>query len=317
MRRRGIIVGTGVALSALAGCLGSDQSSLSERPAGNDVEDGVRTAIGQSNTVAIELSTARADAQTPADVRFDADALGERIASARSALESATQDDAASDYQTELDAAASYVDVVAGLLEGSASLSDVAGQLDGLESSMQSGNYEAAGRTLETVQPTVESARTTTSEAESTAQEIDAEVLDPYGAKLGELTEGLATVQNGATGAAELVAGYDAVLAGRSRLQAGRAAVERGDFATAESAFATARSQFETATDHFETARSETDGELSAQVDAALCRSRALTDASVHFEASASAAQSGNLLTAQNERQAGEADLQTAGRCGA
>lgn len=316
MRRRGFIVGAGVALSTLAGCLGSEQATLSERPRGNAVEDGIKTAIGESNTVALKLSTARADAQSPAEVSFDVDALDDRIADARSVIDAAAQEDVASDFQAELDAATAYADVIDGLLGGSSSLADVAGQLQGLDSSMQTGSYDTAAGTIEAVQPTVESARTTTTEAQSSAQDLDAERLDSYGAKLTELRDGLVTVQNGTVGADELVTGYDALLGGRSRLQTGRDAVERQEFATAQSAFEAANSQFETATDHFRTAREETDGELSTHVDVALCRSDALSKASVHFENSASAAQ--ELATGETlrERRDGEADLEAATNCG-
>ena len=316
MRRRDLLVGTGgLALSTLAGCLGNEQVALGERPPENAVVDGIRTAIGEANTIALQLATARENAATPADVSFDRAALESSLATSRQALDDAAQREAADDYEAELAAARSYVNVVAGLLTGSASLVEAAGQLQSVETNIARGDYAAAGQTIDSVQPVVDEARSTTTDAQSTAQSIDAELLDPYGAVMGELTDGLATVQNLAVGSDELTAGYDSVLTGRGHLEAGQTAVEQGNYATAESEFQSAESAFQTATSHFQTARQETNGELQTQIDTALCRSQALTDASAHFEASAAAAQSGDLLTARNERNAGESDLRAAQNC--
>ncbi|AGN01192.1 hypothetical protein L593_06215 [Salinarchaeum sp. Harcht-Bsk1] len=316
MRRRDLLVGTGgLALSALAGCLGSARETLAERPPENAVVDDLRTAIGEANTVALQLATAREDAATPADVSFDREALESGLATSRQALDEAAQREAADDYEAEIPAARSYVDVVAGLLTGSASLADAAGELQRVESSIANGDYQAAGQTLNSIQPVVGDARSTVTDAESTANAIDPAVLDPYGAKMGELTDGLTTVQNIAVGADELTGGYDAILTGRGHLESGQVAVQQGNFATAESEFQAAKSAFQTATGHFQTARQETDGELQSQIDTALCRSQALTNAAAHFEASAVAAQSGDLATARDERNAGEADISAAGNC--
>lgn len=311
-----MIVGTGVALSALTGCLGSDdRTALSEQPPGNDVEDGIRTAIGESNTAADQLRAAREGAQSPADVTFDEAALGDRIADARSTLETTSQAEAAGEYQAELDAASAYVDVVEGLLDASSSLTGVASRLQTLQSNFQNENYDAE-QTLSEVEPTVETAGGTITEAESTARNIDAALLDPYGEKLERLTEGIATVQNGVAGADELIVGYQAVLTGRDRLEAGRTAIEQRNLSRAASEFEAARTEFETATGRFEEARSVTDGELSTYVDAALCRSGALTDASIHFEDAASAAQQFDVTEAEQQRQEGRADLEAARNCG-
>jgi hypothetical protein len=231
-------------------------------------------------------------------------------------LDDAAEYEAAGDYETERSAARTYVGAVDGLLAGSVILLDVARQLDGLEATLQSEDYDAAGNELQTIQPDVEEARRTTTDAESSAAEIDAAVLDPYGAKIGELTDGLDTVASIAIGTDELTTGYGALLAGRDDLAAGRDALEGGNYAAASSSFGSAESEFTTATDHFETARAETDGELSGRIDVALCRSRALTEAAGHFEASAEAAAAGNRTDARRQQEEGQIAIQTAGRCG-
>lgn len=317
MRRRSILVGAGALVgSALAGCLGSGQEPLDERPAANEVEDALRTAIGEANTVALELASAREDAATFADLSVDATALRDRLDAATGALDAATGSEAAGDFETELAEARAYVGAVGGLLEGSVTLLDVAGRLDGLETTLQSQDFDAAAAELEAIQPVADDARSTTTDARSSAAEIDAAVLDPYGAKMDELTEGLDTVANISIGVDELTAGYSALLAGRDDLAAGRDALEAGNYAAASSSFESAESEFTTATGHFETARAETDGELSGRIDVALCRSHALTDAAVHFEAAADAAAAGNRSESRRRQEEGEAALQTAASCG-
>jgi len=316
MRRRELIVGAGVALSAFAGCLGEEQVALSERPPENEVEDAIRIAVGEANTVALELATAREDAGSPADVSVDAAALQERLDGARSGLDGVAGSEAAGDYQAELEAARSYVGVVEGLVQGTASLADAAGRLAGLESELQNGNYDAAAQEIDAIQPTVDDARTAAEDAQADANAIDAETLDPYGAKMGELEDGLEAVGNLSVGADELTTGYESVLTGQDHMETGGAAYQAGDVATAEAEFQAAGEEFDAATGHFETARSETDGELEQQISVALCRSRALSEAADHYEASAVAAGAGDLATAQNERTAGDEDVQTAGRCG-
>lgn len=317
MRRRSVLVGAGgLAGAALAGCLGTGQESLDERPAENAVVDGLRTAIGEANVVALRLATAREEAASPDEISFDRASLQDQLRTSTGALDSASQREAAGDFDAELSAARTYVGAVEGLLAGSATMVEAASQLQGVESSIQTGSYDDAGRTLDAVQPTVDDARSTTTDARSSAEGIDADLLDPYGAKLDELTDGLTAVRNLAVGSDELATGYDELLAGYGDLERGRAAVQQQHFAAAESAFQSAESSFRTATDEFRTAREETDGELTAQIDAALCRSGALTDAAGHFEASAAAARVNDLSTAQHERDEGETDLQAADNCG-
>ncbi|GAB3690396.1 hypothetical protein GCM10028857_26730 [Salinarchaeum chitinilyticum] len=317
MRRRGLIVGAaGLAASAFAGCLGNGQTALSERPPENDVEDGIRTAIGEANVVALELASAREDADDASDVSIDDAALEEQLAAGRQELQSVADADAAADYEAQISAAGSYLDVVEGLLQATATLADVAEQLQGLEQSLQAQDFDAAATELDAIGPDVESARATAGDAESTAGEFDAEALDAYGAKMGELTEGVTTVSNLAVGSDELVTGYQAVLTGRSDLEDGRAAIESGNFAAAESDFQSAEASFGTATGYFETAAQETDGELDTEIQTALCRSTGLTDAAGHFEASAAAAQDGRLGDAQDQQAAGEAALDAVGECG-
>jgi|GEM_PF-2796405 len=317
MRRRGFIAGAGgLAAAAFAGCLGNEQVALSERPPENDVEDGIRTAIGEANTVAFELASAREQADDTSQVEIDVAALEEQLASGRQALDAVTDAEAAEEYETEIAAARSYLDVVAGLLQGTATLVDAAGQIQGLESTLQAQDFDAAAQALDDVEPDIESAGTTISDAQTTADELDAAPLDPYGAKMGELEDGLATVQDVSAGSDELITGYQSVLTGRSALEDGRAAIESGDFATAESEFQAAQSSFSTATGHFETAETATDGELDTEVQTALCRSGGLTDAAGHFEASAIAAQERRLGDAQTERAAGQNDLDGVTECG-
>jgi hypothetical protein len=317
MRRRSFVAGAGTLVgSALAGCLGSGQETLDERPAGNEVEDALRTAIGEANTVALELASAREDAASFADLSIDAATLRDGVGAATGALDDAAEYEAAGDYETELAEARAYVGAVEGLLEGSITLLDVATQLDGLETTLQAQDFDAAAGELDAIQPAVDDARSTTTGARSSAAEIDAAVLDPYGAKMDELTEGLDTVANIAIGTDELTSGYGALLAGRDDLAAGRDALDAGNYAAASSSFGSAESEFTTATDHFETARAETDGELSGRIDVALCRSRALTDAAGHFEASADAAAAGSRAESRRQQEEGEAALQTAGSCG-
>lgn len=317
MRRRSIVVGAGTILgSALAGCLGSGQETLDERPAGNEVEDALRTAIGEANTVALELASAREEAATVADLSIDAATLRDGLDAATGALDAAEEYEAAGDYETERSEARAYVGAVEGLLEGSTTLIDVAGQLDGLETTLQSQDFDAAAGELDAIRPAADDARSTTTDARSSASEIDAAVLDPYGAKMDELTDGLDTVANISIGVDELTVGYGALLAGRDDLAAGRDALDGGNDAAAASSFQSAASEFTTATDHFETARAETDGELSGRIDVALCRSGALTDAAGHFEAAADAAGSGDRSGALRQQERGEAALQTADSCG-
>lgn len=317
MRRRSFVVGAGTLVgTALAGCLGSGQEPLDERPAGNEVEDALRTAIGEANTVAIELASAREDAATFADLSIAATELRDGLDAATGELDTAEEYGAAGDYETERSEARAYVGAVDGLLEGSVTLLDVGRQLDGLETTLQAQDFDAAAGELESIQPTVDDARSTTTDARSSADEIDAAVLDPYGAKMDELTEGLDTVANISIGTDELTDGYGALLRGRDDLAAGRDALAGQNYAAASSSFGSAESEFTTATDHFETARAETDGELSVEIDVALCRSRALTDAAGHFEAAADAAASGDRFEARRQQGEGQAALQTAGRCG-
>lgn len=224
MRRRGFIVGAGVAISAFAGCLGEEQVALSERPPENAVEDAIRTAIGESNTVALELASTRADASSAAAIEFDEADLQRKLDGARTQLDDASDAEAAEDYQAEIEAARTYVGVVEGILQSTAGLAEAAGQIETLESDLQAGNDDAASQGLDDVQPTIEDARSTTSTAQSDAEGIDAELLDSYGAKMGELEEGMTAVANLAVGADGLASGYESVLGGRQHLEDGRAA---------------------------------------------------------------------------------------------
>lgn len=320
MRRRTLIVGAGAALSGVAGCLGEERTALSERPPENAVEDALRTAVGEANAVALRLATAREDADDVAAIEIDENALEGRLDDARAALDGAGDSGAASDYREELDAAGTYVDVVAGLFGGSASLAATAEQLDRFEADLQAGDDARAADTLDALQPTVGDARTTLSQARSDVNSLDGAVLDPYGARLAELTEGLETVGSVAAGADEFAAGYDSLLAGRGHLEDGADAFEGREFASAASEFRAAGEAFDAATDHFETARTEIDGvdagDLGPRIDVAHCRSMALSDAASDFEAAADAGDAGALREARDRYDAGQADVETAENCG-
>lgn len=317
MHRRRLVAGAGLGLaSALAGCLGSGRETLDERPPENAVEDAVRTAVGEANTAAVALATAREDVESPEDLDVDRAALEARVATARSALEDAEGSEAAGEYEAELAAARSYVDVVDGLLTGTVDLADAAARLEDLESALQSQAFDRAAEELSAVRPAIEDARTTTEDAASTAESLDADRLEAYGAQIDRVADGLEEVTGLAAGADALTAGYEDVLAGREHLAAGETASGDGDYGAAASEFEDAGTRFADATATFEDEQATTDDRLATEFETALCRSSHLEDAAGHFAAAAQAAQDRDPITADGERRAGEDAVDAAARCG-
>jgi len=315
MQRRRLLAGAAGALGALAGCTDVGGRSLENRPPENAVVDGIRIAVGQANTVGIELSAARANAEDPSGVRIDRPALGSRLATARHALDDAEGREPASAYRGAIDTARSYVETVAGMVAVTATLTAVSDRLSVIEDLLENREFGAASDELEAIEPDLTAARSDGADAESTANGLAAGVLRDYGAQVQAVTDGAAELAGIAAAADEIGTGYRALLDGRERLETGRSAFDDGEFDRAETAMADAAARFESATGHFETARTAADGQFTGRIDRALCRSGALADAAEHFQAAVGAARDGRLSRARQERDAGEADLDAAEAC--
>lgn len=315
MRRRSFVVGTACGLAAAtAGCLGSGQESLSERPPENEVEDAIRTAIGEANTAAVEVALVADDGVDPTSVELDWEALRGRLETAHAALDDAESHAAADDYQADVEAARTYVQVVHDLLGAASDLVDLGGRLDTLEEAVAEEDYDRASEELDAIRPDVEAVASTTADAIDAAQSVDAERLAPYGAKTARVGDGLGTLDDVATAADHLTAGYDDVLAGREHMERGRDEFSSRNFEAAASEFETAGDRFASATTSFETGQSETD-ELGGEFETALCRSGHLEAAATHFANAADAADGGDVVTARDEREQGEEELNAAANC--
>lgn len=315
MRRRRFVVGTACGLAtALAGCLGPSQDSLSQRPPENEVEDSIRTAVGEANTVAVELAGVREDGVQPGSLDLDWAALRDRVETANAELDTAEGHEAADPYEDDVATARAYVGVVDDLLSATSDLDDVGGQLDALETALEEGDYDSAGDELDALGPEIETVVSTTDGAASAIQAVDADRLSTYGARTDDLTEGVDSLDGLARAANSLIGGYDEVLAGRERMENGRNEFEARDYAAAETEFQAASDRFADATSTFEGGQSETE-QLVAEFETAICRSGHLEDAATHFAAAASAAGSGDLVSAQNEYQEGDDALDDVAAC--
>lgn len=316
MHRRGFLAGGLGLASGLAGCLGGGREPLEERPPENAVEDAVRTAVGQANTAAVELAAARAGVESPGQLDVDRDALEARLSTARSRLDAAVSMEEAESYGEEIAAARTYTDAVDGLVTGTAGLADAASQLDGLEAALADQEFDRAADQLGDVQPTIDDAVAATEEGETAIGGLDGSTLDPYGAQIDRVSEGLDVISEFAVGADALVAGYEAVLAGRDHLATGRDEFEAGNYGAAESEFGDGESDFATATSEFERGQRETGDQYAGEFETAICRSTNLEDAAGHFAAAAAAAQQGDPITADSEYRQGEDALDAAAGCG-
>lgn len=288
---------------------------MEESPPENEVEDAIRSAIGEANQVAIELASARDAAADPSEVDVDGDALQSKLESARTSLEEASSMEAADQFEAELAAAGSYVDVVEGVLTATLDLVAVVDDLELLESALGEGDDDGATEVLDAVQPHVQSARDATADAQGWIQNLDQDALSTYGAQTERLADGLAELSDLAVGADHLTTGYDELLTGRERLSEGRSEFESRNFGAAVDAFETAGSRFADASAEFGTGQTGAPEALSAEFDTATCRAGTLEDAADHFAAAASAANDGNPGTASSERDDGEAALDEAAAC--
>lgn len=320
MQRRSFVVGCACGIgTALAGCLGDEdetpEAGEGESQAGNDVEDAIRNAVGEANSVAIGLAVAREDADGPGEIDVDGDELGSALADARASLDEAAELEAADEYEAELAAAGAYVDVVDGLLSATLDLVAVASDLEALEAALDDENYDGASEQLSAVLPQVQSASDATADAEGWLQNLDQEAISAYGAQTDRLADGLAELSNLATGADYLTSGYDELLTGRERLEDGQSERESRNYDAAETEFETAGDRFADASAEFGTGRTGAPEELAGEFDAATCRSGHLEDAAEHFAAAASAADSGDAATASSELDDGEAALDDAANC--
>lgn len=315
MRRRRLLALGGLGLSAaLAGCTGgAEEEPLDERPAENEVVDGVRTAVGELNTASADLATVE-DADDPGEIELDRERLRDRVTRARDALTELDGHEAEGEYEDVLAAAAAYADVVEDLLEGTVSLLDAADPLDELEDALESEAFDRARSELEGVRPTVEDARERAEDADAAVGDLD-DVLDEYGALRGEIADGVASLLELAVGSDELSLGYLELLDGRDLLDDGQDHYDAGAFDEAESAFSDARERFVAAGDHFETGEDDSGDALEGKFEAARCRSENLTVACDHFDAAVAASRDGDRSAARHERQQGEAALDRAGGC--
>lgn len=316
MQRRRFVAGCACGIGAvLAGCLGGSEDTLEERPAENRLEDAIRSAVGEANTVAVELALAEEGADDPTAIDVDGEALAARLEDARNDLADAREIDGVAEHEADLEAASDYVDAVDGLLSATVDLVAVGDDLAALEATLDDEDFEAASDLLEGVRPSIQSAVDDTDRASAILEALDRDRVADYGAQVERLEDGLADLSKLAIGADHLTDGYQALLTGREYLEDGRSEFESRNFEAAETAFESAGEQFADSTAAFETGETAAGADLRTEFEVATCRSGHLEDAAEHFEAAAAAADDGDLRTADGERSEGEDAVDRAAAC--
>ncbi|SDK39206.1 hypothetical protein [Natronorubrum texcoconense] len=321
MNRRQYLTRAGagtLALPALAGCL--DDLSRSESTTSAEDRTGERElsrAAGTLNEAALALDIEDGGVDDSEDVEFDPDEPTGLIDDARGHLETAAaelDDDRALDIET----LETYADILEALVVVTETITDENLESDAdavFDGTVDDGDLEDATETVDRWMDELESAEARHGGAVSDYEALDGDRfeelarIDP--ADLGDGIESLGGVLGSLV---TLVDGFDSMLVGHAALEDGQESVENDEYERAKAAFGDAESAFETARKTFDGAE-DSPARLDDQFETARCQSGHLAAAAEAFGEAAAAAESGDLLTANQREREAERSLEAADDC--
>jgi hypothetical protein len=334
MYRRRYLAAAAVALGAgLAGCTEDGTQASGGNGDENDGEGGdgdggggsddasdksaqqlILEAVGHLNTAGIALADVQTQLREGKDPEFAADEQAARIQQARSKLETAKGKDPSAEEQKDIEALLAMVSVLEAMSNTLTRMLSVTETLESLEPQLRDREFEAASDTVEDPVAKVETTVDEMTAAKQAVESVDADRLEDLNLRFAELKAGVLELFDLVTAANTLLQGYVDLIKAGLDLQAGRDKSDDGNYEGAAAAMANAIEHANAAKTHFD-ALDDVPAVLEEYAGSALCQAEKMAAALTHFEKAAQAAANDDLRTANEQRNAGEADLDAAKEC--
>ncbi|SNZ16200.1 hypothetical protein SAMN06269185_2722 [Natronoarchaeum philippinense] len=264
------------ASASLAGCSNPlSDGSTPERDPQNAVMDKLYTAIGELNTAALALGTVSADIETPADVEFDASGPRDRIETARTALDEA-EDAASGSFETELQQARTYADVIAAMVDAFADLLTGARDLSTLESQFDPDAIGELRTMLEASRDPLSSAVTAAENATSGLESAEASVLRDLDAAISRVSDAASTLVGFSQGLDGLSLGYLQLVDGVADIDTAQQRFTEEAYSESQTAFENARTHFQNSQSTFQSGAEAAPEQLDERFSRATDRSDSL-----------------------------------------
>jgi hypothetical protein len=297
---------------------GADGSGDGDDSGGSeDAELFIAQAVSDLNAVAIRLNKVKDELDTPEDVDLDEDTLLGAIADARGSLDDASET-AGDTQQAQIET----LEHLATVLENQVRLVALVLELEPdvvaeeTQSHVDDRNYDAALADIREANETAGTAEEYSTNAETALEGVDQDRLAAVdGVEYAKVESGVTKTARLVDAFSALTAGYEEAILGAKDLETGREESDAENYAAAETAFGNATAHFDTARDTFANATDDPPEDLESKLSVAECQTAKLRDASTTFEEAAAAGDDGDLATANDKRQEGEAIYDDVSNC--
>lgn len=284
---------------------------------GGETGEHIRAAVGMLNRVGYRLSELQSQLEEdPTSVELDTEETLAAIDSARSDLDAAAEG-ASSDQQATIESLRGLATVLESMtrLVDLLSTVDIEGRLNEVQSSVEAGNYDEALAGVREAKSQAEEADAHVTTAEEAAAEIEPARLEAVDAiSYDELEPSLTAASRLVDGLLAMTTGYEAILLGREDLVAAEAALDDRRYDDAEVALADAEEQFTAADERFASIE-DAPSSIATHVERSRCQSEHLVAATDHLQRALEAGRNNDLVTAREQRDEAEADLQRVDEC--
>ncbi|WP_435334459.1 hypothetical protein [Haloarchaeobius sp. TZWWS8] len=281
-------------------------------------ENHVKEAVSALNKVGFKLSeTEQSLEEDPASVEFDVERTLEVVSLARTELDAASET-ATAEQQKDIETLRHLATVMESMAH---IVSTFQGEnpnahLEEIQSTVEAENYEKALTMVRDAKSQVAAADEHVTAANEAAEAIDPARLEAVDAvEFGRVEPALTKLTALVNGFLKLATGYEEILLGREHLVAAKDHLEAREYDEANAAISDAKARFTAADEQFSGIPDDAPDDVSAHLDRSRCQTDHLIAAADHFEKATEAADDGNLLEADEQKQAGEAELQKVNEC--
>jgi len=288
-RRRYLQTVGAVAAIGLAGCSddgGDGSDGESEEDGGDGTPDRgvpyhIARAVSQLNTGAIALADYqdRFSQGNDEDIQFDGDRQGERLATARDALDAA---DAEGPTETQtaqiagLRAAADALEAASGAIS---ELRTATEGLDDVEPAVSSREFSTARERLSGPSDRVNQVDNSVSTAQGRLNGLDAERMNATDLRFSELRDGVDELADLTGSFDRLLTGYDDLIAAGETIDTARDQYDAGQYTDARSSLSDAETRAQAADTEFREGRQDAPERLQSRFDTGICQSGHLGNA--------------------------------------
>ncbi|WP_439028108.1 hypothetical protein [Haloarchaeobius sp. DT45] len=281
-------------------------------------EGHIKEAVGSLNKVGFVLQELESQIQEdPASIEFDIEATRSVVESARAELDAAAEV-ATAEQQQDIEALRHLATIVASLTNAVEALKSTNPntRLEEIQTVITNENYGEALEMLRESKATMQETATHIDEGLAAADAADAERLKALNAvELKQVRPPLEAMRRILAGFTKLATGFEEMLLGREDLAAARTHLENQEVDAATADIEKAKTHFTASQTTFDSVSADAPDDVSTHLDSARCQADHLVKATEHFEKAADAYGDGDPLTAKQEKDAGEAELQKVNDC--